>query len=171
MGYPGSPWPAPYMADVDGYPVLDIYVDAVPPDDPKPRIAAVGPASISFTWDPVSDRGYGAGADYFAVGMGHYTSWLTIDGGPPIERRDSALPLVLLATAPPKKKPCALTSSPWTGLTTPPARARSGAGRPGRLPGLPPGGQGDSRQPGVNGPGRPCVMVLARPHADPRHHL
>ena len=107
MGYAGSPWPAPFMADIDGYPVLDIYVDAVPPDAPKPRIAAVTPASISFTWDPVADRGDGVGADYFAVGMGHYTSWITVDGGPPIDRRDSDSPLVLVSVAGPTRTVCA----------------------------------------------------------------
>ena len=45
--------------DVDGYPVMDIgiYVDAVPPADPKPRVTSVTPGSITFTWDPLADRG------------------------------------------------------------------------------------------------------------------
>ena len=136
MGYPRSPWPAPYMADIDGYPVVDIYVDAVPPADPQPRIAAVGPASISFTWDPVVDRGDGAGPDYFAVGMGHYTSWLTIDGGPPIRRRDSAAPLVLSSAAGPTDTVCAfVVASDKLGNATAP---RSLCGRPAGAPPAPP---------------------------------
>jgi hypothetical protein len=72
--------PPPYMADEYGYPVVDIYVDAVPPPAPKPRVSHVTAASVSFTWDPVIDVGDGAGADYFASGMDHYTSWLTLNG-------------------------------------------------------------------------------------------
>jgi hypothetical protein len=106
MSWYGSPWPAPYMADVDGYPVLDIYVDAVPPDDPKPRITSVSPGSISFSWDPVADRGDGAGADYFAVGLDHYTSWLTVNGGLAGGRRDSLAPLTLTAAATPADAVC-----------------------------------------------------------------
>jgi hypothetical protein len=73
--------PPPYMADQYGYPVVDIYVDAVPPPAPQPRVSGVTTGSVSFTWDPVIDVGDGAGADYFASGMDHYTSWLTLNGG------------------------------------------------------------------------------------------
>ena len=156
MGYPRSPWPAPFMADIDGYPVVDIYVDAVPPEDPKPRVAAVGPASISFTWDPVSDRGDGTGADYFAVGMGHYTSWLTVDGGPPIGRRDSALPLVLNSTAGPTSTVCAFVVAvdKLENATTP----RSVCGRPAGAPPPPPVPSGGAIR--VN-PAAPGLVGLA----------
>ncbi len=73
--------PPPYMADQYGYPVVDIYVDAVPPQAPQPRVSRVTADSVSFTWDPVVDIGDGAGIDYFVAGMDHYTSWLTINGG------------------------------------------------------------------------------------------
>jgi hypothetical protein len=74
--------PPPFMADQYGYPVVDIYVDSVPPPAPQPRVVLVGTSSVAFTWDPVVDRGDGAGVDYFAAGMDHYTSWLTVDGRP-----------------------------------------------------------------------------------------
>ncbi len=136
MGWRGSPWPAPYMADVDGYPVLDIYVDAVPPADPKLRIATVSPGSISFTWDPVADRGDGAGADYFAVGMGHYTSWLTVDNGPPIGRSQSTAPLTLTTAATPADTVCAhVAATDKLGNSTAP---QSACGRPAGAPPLPP---------------------------------
>ena len=73
--------PPPYMADQYGYPVVDIYVDAVAPPAPQPRVSRVTAGSVSFTWDPVIDVGDGAGADYFASGMDHYVSWLTLNGG------------------------------------------------------------------------------------------
>ena len=111
MGWYGSELPAPYMADVDGYPVVDIYVDAVPPADPQPRISSLTPGSISFTWDPVPDRGDGAGADYFAVGFDHYTSWLTIDGGAARGRQDSPSPLHLTAQATPANTVCLFVSA------------------------------------------------------------
>jgi len=66
------------MADQYGYPVVDIYVDAVPPFDPKPYVAAITSSSVAFTWDPVADRGDGAGRDYFVSGLDHYVSWLTV---------------------------------------------------------------------------------------------
>lgn len=72
--------PPPFMADVYGYPVVDIYVDSVPPNAPLPRATAVTPSSITFAWDPVTDQADGAGADAFAVGMGTYDSWITVDG-------------------------------------------------------------------------------------------
>ena len=73
----GSTASPPYMADVYGNPVIDIYVDAVPPNPPVPRATAVTTSSITFSWDAVSDRSDGAGADAWAVGMGGYDSWIT----------------------------------------------------------------------------------------------
>jgi hypothetical protein len=98
LGRYGNTVPPPYMADVFGYPVADIYVDAMPPDPPQPRATAVTPGSVTFGWDPVADRGDGAGADYFASGMDHYASWLTVAGGPPEQRTDSGQPRSLTAT-------------------------------------------------------------------------
>jgi hypothetical protein len=73
--------PPPYMADQYGYPVVDIYVDSKPPQTPRPRVSHMTANSVAFTWDPVVDVGDGDGADYFASGMDHYTSWLTMGGG------------------------------------------------------------------------------------------
>ncbi|HEV3100891.1 MAG TPA: hypothetical protein VG426_00995 [Candidatus Dormibacteraeota bacterium] len=73
--------PPPFMADQYGYPVVDIYVDSVPPQSPRPRVARVSTSSVDFTWDPVVDVGDGAGADYFVAGMDHYLSWVTLNGG------------------------------------------------------------------------------------------
>jgi hypothetical protein len=81
MGSYGSMYPAPFMADVIGFPVVDIYVDSTPPYPPGPRVSQLTTSSVSFTWDPVADRGDGAGRDYWASGMDHYSSWLTVDGG------------------------------------------------------------------------------------------
>ena len=89
--------PPPYMADVYGNPVVDIYVDSVPPEPPAPRALSLTPGSVTFGWDAVSDRGDGAGADYFAIGMGHYRSWLTIGGGGPQQAADSDAPRRLTA--------------------------------------------------------------------------
>jgi len=69
------------MADQYGYPVVDIYVDSVPPQSPRPQVLRVSTSSVTFTWDPVVDLGDGAGADYFVAGMDHYTSWVTMNGG------------------------------------------------------------------------------------------
>ncbi len=80
LGRYGSTSPPPYMADQYGYPVVDVYVDAVPPPGPQPRVSLITASSVTFTWDPVADRGDGAGVDYFASGMDHYTSWLTFNG-------------------------------------------------------------------------------------------
>jgi hypothetical protein len=82
MGVRGGGSPPPYMADQFGYPVVDIYVDSVPPYPPQPYVAAVTPTSVAFTWDAVADRGDGAGRDYFVSGMDHYVSWLTVDDRP-----------------------------------------------------------------------------------------
>jgi hypothetical protein len=78
LGAYGNNAPPPYMADQYGYPVVDIYVDTVPPFDPKPYVSAITPSSVAFTWDPVADRGDGAGRDYFVSGVDHYVSWLTV---------------------------------------------------------------------------------------------
>src|SRR5882672_6642104 len=80
LGSYGSGSPPPFMADQYGYPVVDIYVDSVPPFDPDPQIIDVTTSSVAFTWDPVTDRGDGAGRDFFASGFDHYTSWLTLNG-------------------------------------------------------------------------------------------
>ncbi|HEY1420601.1 MAG TPA: hypothetical protein VGG90_07815, partial [Candidatus Dormibacteraeota bacterium] len=77
LGSRGRSAPPPYMADQYGYPVVDIYVDSVAPDPPRPYVAAITPSSVAFTWDAVADRGDGAGRDYFVAGMDHYISWLT----------------------------------------------------------------------------------------------
>jgi len=74
--------PPPYMADQYGFPVVDIYVDSVPPYPPQPYVSSLTPTSVAFTWDAVADRGDGAGQDYFVAGMDHYVSWLTVDGRP-----------------------------------------------------------------------------------------
>ena len=97
FGWWWGPNPPPYMADVYGNPVVDFYVDSVPPNPPVPRVLSLTPGSVTFGWDPVSDRGDGAGADYFAIGMGHYRSWLTVGGGPPQQAADSDDPRRLTA--------------------------------------------------------------------------
>lgn len=94
----GAPAAPPYMADVIGWPVVDIYVDAVPPYPAQPRLTAVTTTSVSFTWDPVADRGDGGGQGYFAVGMGSYTSWLTVNGGAPQQRATTTSPRTLTAS-------------------------------------------------------------------------
>ncbi len=98
LGWYGSYDPPPYMADVYGNPVLDIYVDSVPPYPPAPRVTGMSPTSVTFSWDPVSDRGDGAGQDYWEAGMDHYTSWITVDGGPPQQLADSKEPRSLTAS-------------------------------------------------------------------------
>lgn len=74
--------PPPYMADQYGYPVVDIYVDSVPPYPPQPYVTSITSSSVAFTWDPVPDRGDGAGRDYFVAGLDHYISWVTVDDRP-----------------------------------------------------------------------------------------
>jgi hypothetical protein len=136
MGWYGRPIPAPYMADVDGYPVIDIYVDAVPPGDPQPRVSSVTPGSISFTWDPVADRGDGQGADYFSAGMGHYTSWSTVNGRAAGSRRDSPSPLNLTIAATPADSVCVFVlAADKLGNATAP---RSLCGHPAGAPPMPP---------------------------------
>jgi len=82
LGSYGDAAPAPFMADQYGYPVVDIYVDSVSPYAPRPRVIDMTTSSVAFTWDPVDDRGDGAGRDFFAAGMDHYSSWLTMNGSP-----------------------------------------------------------------------------------------
>jgi hypothetical protein len=82
LGSRGRGAPPPYMADQFGYPVVDIYVDSVPPYDPVPYVSAVTPSSVAFTWEAVADRGDGTGRDYFVAGMDHYLSWLTTNRRP-----------------------------------------------------------------------------------------
>ncbi|HAC47422.1 MAG TPA: hypothetical protein DCF65_15340, partial [Chloroflexi bacterium] len=79
IGRYGSASPPPYMADQYGYPVVDIYVDSVPPPAPRPEVLRISTNSVAFTWNPVVDVGAGAGADYFVAGMDHYTSWVTMN--------------------------------------------------------------------------------------------
>ena len=94
IGRYGSASPPPYMADQYGYPVVDIYVDSVPPPAPRPEVLRISTNSVAFTWNPVVDVGDGAGADYFVAGMDHYTSWVTMN--------DSSQPRQLLETVEPR---------------------------------------------------------------------
>lgn len=80
IGSYGSGSPPPFMADQFGYPVVDIYVDSMPPYPPQPRVTEMTTSSVAFTWDPVDDVGDGAGKDFFSSGFDHYTSWLTLNG-------------------------------------------------------------------------------------------
>jgi hypothetical protein len=82
FGSYGTGSPPPFMADQYGYPVVDIYVDSLPPYAPQPRVSDMSTSSVAFTWDSVADQGDGAGKDYFSSGMDHYSSWLTLDGRP-----------------------------------------------------------------------------------------
>jgi hypothetical protein len=82
LGSYGNDSPPAFMADQYGYPVVDIYVDSMPPYPPQPRVADMTLSSVAFTWDPVDDQGDGAGRDFFSSGMGHYLSWLTLNGSP-----------------------------------------------------------------------------------------
>jgi hypothetical protein len=95
LGRYGSASPAPYMADQYGWPVVDVYVDANAPYPPAPRVLSASTTTVSFTWDPVADRGDGAGQDYFEAGLDHYDSWVSVDGGPPLQRESSALPRIV----------------------------------------------------------------------------
>ena len=99
LGAYGS-WSAPpFMADQYGYPVVDIYVDSRPPFTPQPRVSEVDPSSISFTWDPVADQGDGEGKDFFAAGLDHYWSWLTIGASQvQLQPASTTLPRVLRQT-------------------------------------------------------------------------
>ncbi|HYM97812.1 MAG TPA: hypothetical protein VET26_10950, partial [Candidatus Sulfotelmatobacter sp.] len=98
LGSRGNAAPPPYMADQYGYPVVDIYVDSVPPYPPQPYVAQATPSSLTFTWDAVADRGDGSGTDYFAAGMDHYLSWLTLGGkSAPVQLASTATPRELEA--------------------------------------------------------------------------
>ena len=79
LGRYGFTWAPPYMADQYGWPVVDIYVDAIPPYDPVPRVMAATPSAVTFTWDPVADRGDGSGQDFYEAGIDRYDSWVTVD--------------------------------------------------------------------------------------------
>src|SRR5450759_1467535 len=104
----GNNSPPPYMADQYGYPVVDIYVDSVPPFNPQPYVAAITPSSVAFTWDPVADRGDGAGRDYFMSGLDHYVSWLTIGDRPDrLQLATTNLPrMISLAGMKPQETAC-----------------------------------------------------------------
>jgi hypothetical protein len=80
IGSYGNGSPPPFMADQYGYPVVDIYVDSMPPYAPRPRVTEMTTSSVAFTWDPVDDQGDGAGKDFFSSGFDRYTSWLTLNG-------------------------------------------------------------------------------------------
>lgn len=82
LGIYGNESPPPFMADQFGYPVVDIYVDSMPPFPPQPRVTDMTTSSVDFSWDPVDDQGDGAGKDFFSAGMGHFVSWLTLNGLP-----------------------------------------------------------------------------------------
>jgi len=97
MGVYGSSGAPPYMADQFGTPVLDIYVDSTPPDVPQPHAIAADTSSVTFAWDSVVDRGDGWGIDYFAIGMDHYASWISIDGGPPLQYGETPAPRTMTA--------------------------------------------------------------------------
>lgn len=98
----GNAWAPPYMADVIGYPVVDIYVDTIPPWPPQPRVSSVTPSSVSFTWDPVADRGDGGGRGYWAAGMSQlpagYTAWATVNGGAPQQQGKTLAPRTISLT-------------------------------------------------------------------------
>ncbi len=106
MGVYGGSAPAPYMADQFGTPVLDIYVDSTPPAVPQPRTVAADSSSATFSWDAVADGGDGSGLDYFAVGLDHYTSWITVDGGPPTQSGESPVPRTVMAAVGPGQSAC-----------------------------------------------------------------
>src|SRR5260370_27168267 len=73
-----------------------MWVEAVPPQAPRPQVLRVSTNSVAFTWDPVVDVGDGAGADYFVAGMDHYTSWVTMNGSSqPLQLRDTFDPRIV----------------------------------------------------------------------------
>lgn len=82
-GNAGGQWNGapPFMAPQEGYGVMDFYIDSVPPYPPQPKVIDMTTSSVTFGWNPVADRADGAGQDAFAVGMGGYTSWLTLNNG------------------------------------------------------------------------------------------
>jgi hypothetical protein len=97
MGHWGTGSPPPYMADVYGYPVVDIYVDSVPPYAPQPRTVSVSANAVKFAWDPVADRGDGSGPDLFTSGLDHYTSWWTSADGKVHDLASTANPRTVTA--------------------------------------------------------------------------
>ena len=98
LGRYGNLTPPPYMADVYGNPVVDIYVDTVPPWPPAPRVTALAADSVSYTWDPVADRGDGAGQDLYISGFDHYTSWWTLADGRVRDLQATPLPRTVTAS-------------------------------------------------------------------------
>lgn len=106
LGWYGSPRPAPYMADQYGWPIVDIYVDSVPPFDPAPRLLAATPTSVAFTWDPVADRGDGAGQDFFEAGFDHYTSWITTSPATRLQLASTTRPRTVTQTLEPGETAC-----------------------------------------------------------------
>ena len=107
LGRYGDMSPPPYMADQYGWPVVDIYVDAMPPFPPVPRVVAATPTSVSFTWDPVADQGDGTGRDQYTAGVDHYASWLTINGRSGIlQSANTAAPRTIVQPLPPGEQAC-----------------------------------------------------------------
>ena len=97
--------------------------------------------------------GDGAGADYVAVGLDHYSSWLSIDGGAPIGLQDSTTPLRLSATATPKDTVCVfVTAADKLGnATSRQSVCGSPAGSPAVPPAPAPGGIAANPVPGLAG--------------------
>jgi hypothetical protein len=106
LGRYGFTWAPPYMADQYGWPVVDIYVDAVAPYDPAPRVTSATPTSVTFSWDPVADRGDGAGQDFFEAGMDHYVSWVTV-GTMRLQWALTTMPRVITQSLAPGETACA----------------------------------------------------------------
>jgi len=94
------------MADQYGWPVVDIYVDAVAPYDPVPRVTSATPTSVTFSWDPVADRGDGAGQDFFEAGMDHYVSWVTV-GATRLQPAVTTAPRLITQHLAPNETACA----------------------------------------------------------------
>jgi len=106
LGRYGFTWAPPYMADQYGWPVVDIYVDAMPPYDPVPRVTDATSTSLTFTWDPVADRGDGAGQDFFEAGIDHYASWVTV-GSMRLQSAATVVPRVITQKLIPGDTACA----------------------------------------------------------------
>ena len=135
MGRYGSASPPPYMADQVGWPVVDFYVDANAPYPPAPRVVAASTTSVSFTWDPVADRGDGAGQDYFEAGLDHYISWVTVGGGPQLRRAVSAQPETIVQNVHAGQDACVhVIAVDRVGNATPDARACGRALSPPPMP-------------------------------------
>lgn len=80
MGSYGGADPPPYMADITGPAVVDIYVDSVPPENPRPYATSVTSDAVTLTWDAVRDIGDGLGQDIYTSGLQKYEYWLTVNG-------------------------------------------------------------------------------------------